>query len=94
LLVGCILPVCALLAPCARGASPPSVLTGLRGRGTSHWGLPGDTPVVADFDGDDRSDLAVWRPGDGMWYVRFSSSNYSYADWKWYLWGLPGDVPL
>jgi hypothetical protein len=35
LLVGCILPVCALLAPCAPGASPPSVLTGLRGRDTS-----------------------------------------------------------
>src|SRR6478735_8854550 len=29
LLVGCILPVCALLAPCAPGASPPSVLKDL-----------------------------------------------------------------
>ena len=28
LLVGGILPVCALLAPCAAGASPPSVVTG------------------------------------------------------------------
>src|SRR6478736_5727708 len=36
LLVGCILPVCALLAPCAPGASPPSVLTGLRGRDTGN----------------------------------------------------------
>jgi hypothetical protein len=29
----------------------------------SDWGVNGDTLVPADFDGDDRDDIAVWRPG-------------------------------
>ena len=58
------------------------------------WGLPTDVPLVSDFDGDGRTDLAVFRPEEGGWYVRHSSSNYSYASWAWYQWGLPTDVPL
>jgi hypothetical protein len=36
-------------------------------------GQPGDVPVVADYDGDGRDDLAVWRPSDGRWLVQTSS---------------------
>ncbi len=36
-------------------------------------GLPGDLPVVADYDGDGVDDLAVWRPSDGRWLVQASS---------------------
>jgi beta-N-acetylhexosaminidase len=41
--------------------------------------------VVHDFNGDGRSDLAVWRPSTGVWWVRGISSVQ---------WGRSGDVPV
>jgi uncharacterized delta-60 repeat protein len=37
----------------------------------------------SDFDGDYRSDIAVWRPADNDWYVFKSQSNnyYTQSDW-------------
>jgi predicted outer membrane repeat protein len=29
--------------------------------------------VSIDFDGDGKTDISVWRPGDGVWYIRRSS---------------------
>ena len=33
------------------------------------------TPTVSDFDGDGRTDISVFRPSDGTWYVMQSGSN-------------------
>jgi hypothetical protein len=29
--------------------------------------------AVADFDGDFKTDISVWRPGNGYWYILRSS---------------------
>lgn len=43
-----------------------------------------------DFDGDGRSDYAVWRPSTGVWNIRFSSTGLTQS----IQWGMQGDVPV
>lgn len=42
-----------------------------------------------DFDGDARSDVAVWRPTDGVWYINRSSYGFS-----GFAFGQAGDTPV
>jgi hypothetical protein len=54
------------------------------------FGEATDIPVAADFDGDGRADIAVWRPKDGTWHARTSA----YGGYLWRQWGQNGDRPV
>ena len=57
------------------------------------WGLPTDIPLPSDFDGDACTDLVVYRPSSGEWFIRYSSAVYSSVSSP-YQWGLASDVPI
>ena len=45
---------------------------------------------ILDYDGDGKTDLAVWRAGDSKWYVKPSSGEASWTT----QWGQSGDIPV
>jgi hypothetical protein len=53
------------------------------GQSTVYFGLKGDQPVAADYDGDRKVDRAVFR--EGTWYVQNQPVTY---------FGLKGDLPV
>ena len=54
------------------------------------WGMSGDKPLAADFDGDGIDELAVFRPSEGNWYIyNRLADNYQVVHW-----GMTGDKPM
>jgi hypothetical protein len=50
------------------------------------------TGRAGDFDGDARTEMAVWRPSTGEWFTRLSST--AFASYWWHRWGEPNDVAV
>ncbi len=57
---------------------------------TQSWGIAGDIPIPADYDGDNKADITVWRPFDGNWYLLLSSTTSPFIQ----PWGVFGDRPV
>ncbi|HVF47464.1 MAG TPA: FG-GAP-like repeat-containing protein, partial [Pyrinomonadaceae bacterium] len=60
---------------------------GTHGRGVYEYELAPTARPPADFDGDGKSDLSVFRPGDGNWFRRSSQTGADVGT----PWGIPGD---
>ena len=53
--------------------------------------MAGDVPVSGDYDGDGKTDIGVWRPSSGIWYILSSADPGTYTATAW---GMNGDEAI
>ena len=57
------------------------------------WGLSSDLQVPGDYDGDGKTDVAIWRPsstpGATAFYVLGSQAGFLFQQW-----GISADTPV
>jgi hypothetical protein len=54
--------------------------------------IPSDALRAGDTDGDHRTDITVFRPSDGTWYTRPSSTGF--VSQTSHTWGTSTDIPV
>jgi len=57
--------------------------------------LPGDVPVVGDWNGDGHAKAGFYRPATGKWWLDFNNNGtFDAGDLAYSFGGLPGDLPF
>ncbi len=80
----------------ARGTTYSWQVNATSAGGTSSWSTAFTLKtigsiVVADFDGDGKTDASIYRPSTGYWYIN-QTSNGQMLQYGWG--GVPGDIPV
>ncbi|HEY0482062.1 MAG TPA: VCBS repeat-containing protein [Kofleriaceae bacterium] len=59
---------------------------------SSYWnfGQAGDKPLPGDYNGDGKTEYALFRPSNGAWYILDTASGF----YNTYFWGVNGDIPV